>query len=381
MSWRCLPPAGEPIDLRGDGGSLPSFPDYQALWLSSGTGALALALQLARMRHPEISAPEVVLPGYACPDLVAAAVYAGVRPVLADIGAEDPGYDLAALRNAVSPCTVAVVAVNFLGIRERLLEIRELLRQWPAAALIEDDAQWFPEGGGPVLTGDAVCISFGRGKPVSLLGGGALFVRQSYAAVDALRAQVGVAMQRGLGLKARVYNMLLHPMLYGLLGRNPLLSLGRTVFKPLQGIAALDAGRQAVLPRNVARYLSRAPDSISSNHDAMPQSMSLPARLKSRTGRLLRYPVLCPSREQRDRLLQDLRRQGLGATAMYGSALPDIANVAAQVSVKGDLRGSRHFAGRLLTLPVHSGVTKKDVARIQSALRGCFQAAGGDTGP
>ena len=46
------------------------------------------------------------------------------------------------------------------------------------AVLIEDSAQAFPrDGGGDFWQGDLVVLSFGRGKPVSLLGGGAVLYR------------------------------------------------------------------------------------------------------------------------------------------------------------------------------------------------------------
>src|SRR5580700_2083909 len=182
MIWRSLPPSGNQIVLSSQSGCLPVFEGYRSVWLSSGTAALALALMLCRRRHPEVIQPEVILPAYACPDLVAAAVYTGVRPTLADVDAADPGFNLTSLQMMLSPNTIGVVAVNFLGIQERLPELRNLLKAWPAAALIEDDAQWYPEKtGGAGLQGDLVCLSFGRGKPVSLLGGGALLVREALA--------------------------------------------------------------------------------------------------------------------------------------------------------------------------------------------------------
>jgi dTDP-4-amino-4,6-dideoxygalactose transaminase len=368
MIWRCLPPAGEPIDPRGRAAELPVFPGYRSLWVNSGTAALALALSLAWRRHPGIRTPEVVLPGYACPDLVAAAVHAGLQPVLVDIGADDPGFDLEALRAAISPNTVAVVAVNFLGIRERLTEIRELLRAWPVVSLIEDDAQWFPEGKGPVLSGDAVCISFGRGKPVSLLGGGALFVHESWAAFDSfVPKDLHFAASGGylLPSKIRAYNLLLRPVFYGFLARNPLLSLGRTVYKPLRGIASMDVNRGRLLPVNIAHHLNRRMDIAAKVREAVPNSMSLPVRLKERAGRLLRYPVLCEDRRQRDSLLSLLDRSGLGGSAMYERPLPDIDNVRERVTVCGDLRSARQFADRLLTLPVHSGVGDGDILQMR----------------
>jgi dTDP-4-amino-4,6-dideoxygalactose transaminase len=369
-----LPPAGNPIALRREAG-LPEFSGYRAVWLNSGTAALALALQLARRRRPELAAPEVVLPGYACPDLVAAALFAGVRPVLADIGRDDPAYDPAALAAALGPRTVAVVAVNFLGIRERLADIRAVLAGRPDVLLIEDDAQWFPEPlPQPPLAGELVCLSFGRGKPVSLLGGGALLVRESLLPelAEMPAPAAAIAPGRGFAVKALAYNQLLRPQLYQLLSRNPWLGLGQTRFKPLAAIHAMDPERLALLPANARRYLER-PQLIQRQLQALLAGCSPmhdPATAAGeRCGRLLRYPVLCESMSARDRLWQQLQRAGLGATALYQRILPEIEGMAARVVVPAPLPGASAFAGRLLTLPVHAGVGPDHLRRLAALLR------------
>jgi dTDP-4-amino-4,6-dideoxygalactose transaminase len=375
---RDLPPAGHPIALAPRDATPLRWPaGYRAFAVNSGTAALGLALLASRLRHPGIAAPEVVLPGYGCPDLVAAARFAGVRPVLADIGADDPGYDFASLRQVLNDNTVAVVAVNFLGIAERMHALRELLQAWPRAALVEDDAQWFPEAAtgqvSPLLQGDAVCVSFGRGKPVSLLGGGALLVRDGCFGDDAMAALLDVVggeqPGRLFALKVQLYNLLSHPRLYAAINRNPLLRLGQTVFKPLAAATRLDENRQALLHANVERYLARPQRAATALHAGLPRERDLPAQLAQRRARLLRYPVLCRDRAERDALLERLRDAGLGATALYQRIMPEVEGVGDQVDVRVPLAGARAFADRLLTLPVHAGVSDGDVAKMLAILR------------
>lgn len=376
MIGRNLPPTGNSIALAPvQAAALPWPAGYRALSVNSGTAALALALLAARLRHPEIATPEVVLPGYGCPDLVAAARFAGVRAVLADIGASDPGYDFASLRQMLTSATVAVVAVNFLGVAERLAELRDLLQQWPRVALVEDDAQWFPEPlADAALEGDAVCLSFGRGKPVSLLGGGALLLRE-----DRFPAAVGAALADSIGpappaslfaLKVHLYNMLSQPSLYAVIDRNPLLRLGQTVFKPLLAATALDERRQQLLRANIERYLARPRAAAQWLHAGLPREKDLPAQLVARSARLLRYPLLCSDLRERDELLGRLREAGLGATALYQRIMPEVEGVNDQVEARVALTGARAFADRLLTLPVHAGVSEADVARMLAIIQG-----------
>ncbi len=373
MMWSDLPPAGNPIVQRGGASEMPQFPGYKALWVSSGTAALALAIIAARARCPEIAEPEVVMPGYACPDLVAAAEFAGARAVLADIGATDPSYDLASLQSVLNARTIAVVAVNFLGVKERLSLVRELLVGSPRVALIEDNAQWFPEPA-DALQGDFVCLSFGRGKPIGLLGGGALLIRDVLAETLHLPSSIQAAVEPGIeyGAKIIAYNLLLKPYWYGLISNNPLIKLGQTVFKPLIAIRALDAARRQLLAANAAAYLqhshateNRLRAQIANNSTLLDFTATVPER----SGRLLRYPLLCCDKVQRNELLARLRSAGLGATSMYQKVLPDIVGVTEKVKVHSALGGARAFADRLLTLPVHSGVDERHLQKIAGILR------------
>jgi len=383
MWLRDLPPTGNPIALRVDNAPAPSFQGYRAVYVNSGTAALALALKVARARQPQIKNPEVILPGYGCPDLVAAAEFAGVRPVLADIDADDPGYNIDSLQQALSEQTVAVVAINFLGIRERLTLLRETLRDHPQVLLIEDNAQWFPEraaniGSDHQFESDAICFSFGRGKPVSLLGGG-LFL-----ASDRLLSELESELSKnheGIFLLAKgeagripfvaktlAYNFLLHPAFYGLINRNPLLHLGQTIFKPLTGIQILDDLRQSLLPANLGGYWACRLTTQQYLFTHTPKSLNLPAQLESRTGRLLRFPIIFPRVELRDAALVELVKKGLGATALYRTYLPDVDGVTGRLDVRVALPGAADFAGRLLTLPTHSGVSQSDLERTLKIL-------------
>lgn len=371
-----LPPAGNPVVLRRSA-DLPQFPGYRALWLNSGTAALALALMLVRRSRPEVSDPAVVLPGYACPDLVAAAVFAGVRPVLADVCRDTPGYDLESLGKVLTPSVVAVIAVNFLGIGERLGAVRELLHAKTRSpiVLIEDDAQWYPESlPAGEARGDLIGLSFGRGKPVSLLGGGALLVSEPLLPfVQGLPIADAIEPGSLFHWKTKAYNLLLRPQLYALLSRNPWLRLGQTQFKPLAAIRRLDEARQELLGENVEHYLHRsraleqALAEVCADSPWIERDMAVSAG--ARRGRLLRYPLLCSDRLSRDTLWERLRRAGLGATAMYQQVLPEIAGVAERVATPVALQGAKFFADRLLTLPVHEGVAFSHLERLRRLLK------------
>lgn len=366
-----LAPAGNPVILKPRL-PLPAFSGYRDFWLNSGTAALALACLHAHWRRLEVAEPEVILPAYGCPDLVAATVYAGARPVLVDTEEKDPGYNLEALRTALNANTVAVVAVNFLGVAERLKAIRQLLP--PGTALIEDNAQWHPE---PEvrLEGEYVVTSFGRGKPASVLGGGVLLVRKDIPfsrewmkEYFAEPPPVFPSMSRHR-LKARTYNLLRRPSAYFWVNRSGLFKLGETRYQPLQGISNMSPACQSLVATNVQHHLleDRWREGFYDETLAGLPFFEIIARQRRR--RLLRYPLLCADPDQRDALLHDLNRQGLGASALYRQSLVDIPGLADKVWPAMNPSNAKSFASRFLSLPLHSGVTAMHMEKIASTLR------------
>jgi dTDP-4-amino-4,6-dideoxygalactose transaminase len=366
-----LPPTGNPILLDADTPP-PQFDGYSAHWLNSGTAALALALIIARQQRPEVHEPQVILPAYGCPDLVAAAEFAKVRPLLVDIGHDDPGYNLDSLERALGPQTVAVVAVNFLGIRERLAALQSLTSKHPGTLLIEDNAQWMPAPDDKYqLSADLVCLSFGRGKPVSLLGGGALLI-SNRSRLRVPEGTIGAAVNAGATYKLKIvaFNALLNRYIYWGVNRNPLVTLGRTEFKPLTAITSMDSDRQRYLGANIAasRIANRSSAMTWQALAAVSPKVKLLAIESNRIGRYLRYPLLCEDQNVRTRLLKTLDSGGFGSSLLYQRPLIEIENIHARVGAFESNAGAKAFANRLLTLPLHSQVSAADGLRAQRVL-------------
>jgi len=363
---RALPPVGSPVPLVPDPREMA--PDlscggrYAVHFLNSGTSALALALAYAR-RRTRADAP-ALLPAYGCPDLIAAATYAEVKPQLLDVEADTPWLSLEAVSRHVEKAA-AVVAVNFLGMPERIDELAALARA-ADVPLIEDSAQMAPFAGNTVPRGDLVVFSFGRGKPIPLLSGGALLVRSDWAhEFSELFPAISAAHSGSASylFKCMAYNVATRPGIFGLTRRLPFLNLGAVTYSPLDHVEAMAPSARARLGSAFAR-LAREPSdtqrALDSALSRLTQTVvNLPDKLARNRFPLLRYPLLARSAASRDALAARLDDAGLGASVFYGKSLAEIPGVP---MVSGsDAPRAVDFARRLLTVPVHANVRSRDV--------------------
>jgi dTDP-4-amino-4,6-dideoxygalactose transaminase len=383
-----IPPVGNPISW-----SHPVPPpklvadNEQCLFVQSGTAALAQALIIAKSAFTT-DTPEVIVPGYACPDVISAAVYAGITPVLVDLEPNRPYMSLSAIENAVTDHTVAIIAVNFMGIPERIAAIRASLGD-TGIIVIEDSAQWYPDADGetPISNcyqGDLVVLSFGKGKPISLMGGGALLIKAEKLSAFVEKETFAEGKNSHLlsplkaNLKTRLlytaYNVAISNYGYWLLELLPWIKLGETHYEQLDEIRPIDNNRLYLLASNQKQYLNRQTTSQKALEDMLISTqqklIALPNQCETYQGqRLLRYPILLPCSEARDKALTSMEKTGCGASRLYPTILSNIEGAREHVKQPSPLPNATNFASRLITLPTHNAVNNHHITAIQKALQ------------
>ena len=383
-----LPPVGNPICLSRTDQSESLFQifgnAYQTHYFASGTAALAAAITAA-IRLKAVARPEIILPAYGCPDLISAVVFAGAKPVLVDIEADRPWMDLEQLPAKMSANTVAIIAVNLFGISERMEQLRPLADQ-AGALLIEDSAQAFPSSNEKnIWQGDLVVLSFGRGKPVSLLGGGAVLYNKENSKASELarllpegtrQTEGNLKKQITFWLKTKLYNWMINPRLYWLPQGLPFLHLGETQYHPLSSLEGMDRIKTLLLPSNVDAYQHNTMSAQKKLSMILGEQnfegcslVDLPRACKiPEARRLLRYPLLVEP-EARDQLYARLQRLGMGPSRMYPKALPEVSGLEALLSDQGSFPAATSFAERMLTLPTHSHVRQTDIEKIRQVIQ------------
>ncbi|WP_100643198.1 DegT/DnrJ/EryC1/StrS family aminotransferase [Alteromonas facilis] len=382
MSLSLTPPVGTPATLKRT--THESFDclvgGTQYTLVQSGTAALALALLVAK-RH-KADKNEVIIPAYGCPDLVAAIEYAGLVAVVVDVFACPYSYCEEALNSSLNENTLAIVCPTLLGIRMPINALRNTVGN--ELIIIEDNAQWLPSSTAkPVIENsgqtrffddsfepiDMSIVSFGRGKPVNLLGGGALFLHNSSlttvfeSLTDAL-GHVQIAKKASTDnislkyrLKASLFNFLCSPLIYGAVARLPFLSIGETKFHPLMSIEALGNDQKQLLVSAIKAYLAHEPKAEVKLRKLKPDN-----KMAEQThNRLLRYPLLCFSKTERDALIRKLSLAGIGASPFYNALLPEIDDVDSKVKRYAEIKHAKVLADKMLTLPVHPGISTNHV--------------------
>jgi perosamine synthetase len=306
---------------------------------------------------------KVVLPGYTCYTVAAAVVKAGMVPVLSDSDPADLGYDLDALRKTLRqhPEVKAIVACHLFGIAVNLDEIRKLAGT--EVLIIDDAAQGYGLKAGGRFLGlgaNAGFFSFGRGKNLSLVGGG-LSVTNSDFLGEKITALCGTELiparsTRKEWLMALAYNPATHPVWFNILSRLPGVTLGISRFDPgfeIAGVSEFKIQLLHALLRQAEtenekrlRVAQRYRELLEGNvRVSIPRS-----RIDGNPG-TLRFPVLVKDAGHREKILSEGIGRGWGLTGMYPTALNAIPQLPQLANDK--LTGAEMIAQSIITLPTH----------------------------
>lgn len=343
------------------------FPQHRLTYHASGREAMRVALTRLAERSGR---SEVAIPAYGCFSIPASVVAAGLKVRLVDVD-EEGCLSPEAVEQVPFDRVAAVVVGNLFGLPEPVAGLAARARA-AGAAVVDDAAQALgatATDGVVGARGDVGILSFGRGKPLSALGGGAAIwprserastpgrkdVEKSDEASDAVgrtRSARLSALVRGLG-----YDLSRRPAVLGLLANIPALEIGRTIFDAEFERGAMP-GSAVALAAALASELDRL------NAARREVAHALAGRIRSGTeyrpllerpgdcGVFPRLGLLAPSRERRDRALAAL--VALGATAMYPTPMDAIRELAPHRIEDRACPGAKHFCERLLTLPTHA---------------------------
>lgn len=151
-------------------------PELVALY-HSGRSALTVALKAVGEKGNK-----VIIPGLTCIAVVRAVKAAGMEPVFADITEENLEYDYDSIDKIAKVCYNGIIVVqNTLGLTWDISKIEQIAKKYHLA-IVEDLAhsagRFYADGREVGTVGQAVALSFGKGKAIDTINGGAVIIRQ-----------------------------------------------------------------------------------------------------------------------------------------------------------------------------------------------------------
>jgi dTDP-4-amino-4,6-dideoxygalactose transaminase len=243
-------------------------------------------------------------------------------------------------------------------------------------AVVDDAAQALggeaPDGRAGAR-GDVGVLSFGRGKPLSGLGGGALVGSRLPSACAA--PETPPPARRAAQLRALLYGAALRPAVFRWLAALPGLHIGETLFDPDFPTGSID-GASLVLAAARLPQLARLGAERAERAEALAAALRTRTRFHPLTAPLgtravhPRLAVLAPDAAARGAALARLSRAGLGGSAFYPSALGEIRALQPHLCGPARQAGAADFAARVFTLPTHAGADASVRDQIAEQLRG-----------
>ena len=316
----------------------------EAVALNSGTSALHLALLAAGVRPGD----EVVTVSMTFVATVAVIRYAGATPVLVDIDPVTWTMDLAALEQAITPRTKAIVPVHLHG---RLADMKTIMAiaSRHGIAVIEDAAQAHGaeiDGKRAGTFGEIGCFSFYPGKNLGACGEGGAVVTNRPELASTIRqlrdwGQAGKYNHERLGFNYR-----------------------------------MDAVQAAVLNVKLKHLpeWTRRRQSIAALYDSGLEGSGVATPAKPRAGEHV-YHVYAIRHADRDRLRSELSESGIATGVHYPRPVHLQPAFMGLGYGAGDFPASETLARESLSLPMYPELGEAAVRSVCRALQSSVEVA------
>ncbi len=385
-----IPPTGVPIKLRvllrprndfdcdSFNGLLQKRIGGEVFLTNSGKAAIYLILKAIRRIYPERN--EVIVPAYTCWSVPSAVVRAGLRVRTIDIEKENLSISPKLLEGNINNKTLAVITTHLFGISGEIEEVEKICRE-KKIILVDDAAQALGASiNGKLLGsfGDAGVLSFGRGKNITTISGGAAIIRNKGIAKEAFtiyKREFPKVKPSNFkdNLRLTAYKFLSNRCLYWLPDKMPFLKIGETFFNPNFILSRLPFNRCGIGIRMLNRLeeiTSKRRAKADIYRDELDKLngvaiLSPPPNLKPA---YLRFPLILTANKNRRYILKKGHR--LGISGMYPGTINSIGDRQDYfIDDTIPCPSAKIVAESLITLPTHHLIRKADIEKIVSFIK------------
>jgi|GEM_PF-5387688 len=340
----------------------------------SASGTQSLALLLSAMRRA-CGCRRVLTGAYSCPDIVSASLWAGLDVYLIDVDPHSLEVRVEDVPEVFLDSSSIWICSNLYGLADSIDHLAQT-----EVFLVDDACQ-------SALTCEHGCsrlglrndafglISFGRGKAVPGVGGGAVLVSPSSRCADLVLQELVpncLSLSQSSQIKALVkgiaFSLGESPLIFNLIRHLPWLEIGKT--KVAHNLHPHHIAHSQLVWALKALDMASERKSISDGkcrdwRNALNHTeLFFPSERASSSAYdlgLIRYPVIFKNEAHADAAFKRLDDLGLGASRSYPLPLDRFFIGDERVKTIGDMRGARDVANKILTLPLHSHVTVTDI--------------------
>lgn len=335
-----------------------------------GRAALAEAVRLMTG-----GSGKVAVSGLTCYSLVQAVKAAGCEPVYVDIDAAHLQFTADTLAKSYKkhPEIKAIIVQNMLGIPVNMSQI-ELFAQKHQLKIIEDLAHsagsYYADGREVGTVGDATMLSFGKGKAIDTVNGGALLVRNSSERAHAPKTKPKIADQA----RDRIYPVIagLAKLFLTMRIKLPIMGVGiraKLVTRSADGEVNIDQSLPCWQARLARNQLDDLDDTVQKRKETARKYVSqlahlMPIGARQPGASLIRLPLLVDNPSQ---LQVELKAAGVYVDdTWYDTPVsPDRYYKQADFP-EADCPVAVETAKRLINLPTHRRVNKSHIDKIVS---------------
>jgi dTDP-4-amino-4,6-dideoxygalactose transaminase len=353
--------------------------------VSSGKAALYLILKALKSLHPHRN--EVIIPAFCCYSVPSAIKRAGLKIKLCDVDPDTLDYDYNLLEQLINKGKgagiapnnlLAVMAVHLFGNIANVNRVK-CLSSDPDVTIIEDAAQVMGHSNGNKksgTSGDVGFFSLGRGKSISAVEGGVIVTNNIAIAENIFRESKNLkeycaSEKMMLILKAFALWLFQRPSVFWIPKSLPFLRIGETIYDPnfkIFFITSFQAGLLKNWKKKLTRFLDIRRESAI--EWTTLKSLNIIARPFVKNGtpyNFVRFPVRVTTPRLWNYLFKVSEKECLGIMHTYPESIDRIT------ALKHEFDGQEYIEARkmsrqLLTLPVHSLLSKRDRLKIQSTL-------------
>jgi len=312
-----------------------------AIAVNNGTAALHMSLWEAKVKTGD----EVILPSFTFISTAEVGALLGAKPVFVDINSTTYNIDPEKTKAAITDKTKAIISVDLYGLSAEMDKISEIAKKHNLV-LIEDAAQAHGasyKGKPPGYFADMACWSFYASKNMTT-GEGGMITTSNDEYAKTLRAV------RSHGETEEYVSTML--------GQN---------YRMPEIEAAIGIAQLKKLPtfiekrRRNAKFLT---EKLSGT-----KHLVLPTEPKGYKHSWYLYTVRIQQGDAkvRNKIVEDLRKQGVGATVYYPTPIHLMPYY--QQFGKYHLPNTEKMAQQVFSLPVHPGITTKEIDYIASSVK------------